>query len=98
MQQSVHGGLHFTPLLRPHLQWPLQLGGSLLFSSFEAFWALYVVKIESLCFFNLFLQEKLYGKSIIISDREMVEEKADDMLVEAQTADVAFLVVGDPFG
>lgn len=42
--------------------------------------------------------EKLYGKPITVADREMVEEKADDMLLEAQIADVAFLVVGDPFG
>ncbi|XP_051123884.1 probable diphthine methyl ester synthase [Andrographis paniculata] len=42
--------------------------------------------------------EKLYGKSITVSDREAVEEKADDMLLEARDSDVAFLVVGDPFG
>ncbi|KAI4316922.1 hypothetical protein L6164_024849 [Bauhinia variegata] len=42
--------------------------------------------------------ENLYGKSITLSDREMVEEKADDMLSESRDADVAFLVVGDPFG
>ncbi|XP_057782111.1 probable diphthine methyl ester synthase [Salvia miltiorrhiza] len=42
--------------------------------------------------------EKVYGRPIIVSDREMVEEKADDMLLEAQVSDVAFLVVGDPFG
>ncbi|XP_050207260.1 probable diphthine methyl ester synthase [Mercurialis annua] len=42
--------------------------------------------------------EKLYGKPIIIADREMVEEKADDILLPALTSDVAFLVVGDPFG
>lgn len=43
-------------------------------------------------------QESLYGKSVTIADREMVEEKADEMLLEAREADVAFLVVGDPFG
>ncbi|KAJ8427077.1 hypothetical protein Cgig2_008946 [Carnegiea gigantea] len=42
--------------------------------------------------------EKLYGKSVTVADREMVEEKADAMLSEAQNSDVAFLVVGDPFG
>ncbi|KAI5656161.1 hypothetical protein M9H77_24954 [Catharanthus roseus] len=42
--------------------------------------------------------EKLYGKSITLADREMVEEKADDILLEARSSDVAFLVVGDPFG
>ncbi|XP_078169004.1 tetrapyrrole (Corrin/Porphyrin) Methylase [Carex rostrata] len=42
--------------------------------------------------------EELYGKEIIVADREMVEEKADRMLEEALDSDVAFLVVGDPFG
>ncbi|KAK6115792.1 hypothetical protein DH2020_008061 [Rehmannia glutinosa] len=42
--------------------------------------------------------EMFYGKPIIVADREMVEEKADNMLFEAQVSDVAFLVVGDPFG
>lgn len=51
----------------------------------------YAVKLQS-------LQEKLYGKSITLADREMVEEKADDILLEARSSDVAFLVVGDPFG
>jgi hypothetical protein len=51
------------------------------------------------CFFLLsFVQEKLYGKSITLADREMVEEKADEILLEARGSDVAFLVVGDPFG
>lgn len=44
------------------------------------------------------MQEKLYGKSIVLADRETVEEKADDILFEARSSDVAFLVVGDPFG
>ncbi|XP_030527378.2 probable diphthine methyl ester synthase isoform X2 [Rhodamnia argentea] len=42
--------------------------------------------------------EKLYGKPVTVADREMVEEKADGMLAEARSSDVAFLVVGDPFG
>ncbi|KAL5557902.1 hypothetical protein UlMin_034113 [Ulmus minor] len=42
--------------------------------------------------------EKLYGKPITLADREMVEEKADVILSEARDSDVAFLVVGDPFG
>ncbi|KAL8139446.1 hypothetical protein V2J09_005467 [Rumex salicifolius] len=42
--------------------------------------------------------ESLYGKQLIVADREMVEEKADAMLDEACHSDVAFLVVGDPFG
>lgn len=42
--------------------------------------------------------EELYGKPVTIADREMVEEKADAILSEASKIDVAFLVVGDPFG
>lgn len=42
--------------------------------------------------------EKLYGKPLIVADREMVEEKADSILLQACDSDVAFLVVGDPFG
>ncbi|ESQ54007.1 hypothetical protein EUTSA_v10025950mg [Eutrema salsugineum] len=42
--------------------------------------------------------EKFYGKPIILADREMVEEKAGHMIEEAIHNDVAFLVVGDPFG
>ena len=40
----------------------------------------------------------MYGKPIILADREMVEEKVDNILSEAHGSDVAFLVVGDPFG
>lgn len=43
-------------------------------------------------------QEKLYGKDIVVADREMVEERADAILREASDSNVAFLVVGDPFG
>ncbi|KAI8549513.1 hypothetical protein RHMOL_Rhmol06G0030500 [Rhododendron molle] len=42
--------------------------------------------------------EKLYGKPVTLADRETVEEKAAAILEEAQESDVAFLVVGDPFG
>ncbi|XP_062093830.1 probable diphthine methyl ester synthase [Humulus lupulus] len=42
--------------------------------------------------------EKLYGRPVILADREMVEEKADEILSTARVSDVAFLVVGDPFG
>ncbi|QHO29381.1 putative diphthine methyl ester synthase [Arachis hypogaea] len=42
--------------------------------------------------------EKLYGKTITLADREMVEEKAHHILEEARHSHVAFLVVGDPFG
>ncbi|PRQ19804.1 putative diphthine synthase [Rosa chinensis] len=47
---------------------------------------------------GLITLEKLYGKPVILADRETVEEKADDILRAAADFDVAFLVVGDPFG
>ncbi|EPE31423.1 Tetrapyrrole methylase [Glarea lozoyensis ATCC 20868] len=42
--------------------------------------------------------EKYYGREVILADREMVESSSDDILHDAQNVDVAFLVVGDPFG
>lgn len=42
--------------------------------------------------------EELYGRPVTLADREMVEERADVVLSEAHRSDVAFLVVGDPFG
>ena len=42
--------------------------------------------------------EKLYGKKIIIADRELVEKKADEILDKAKKENVAFLVIGDIFG
>ncbi|KAH9965370.1 Diphthine synthase [Russula dissimulans] len=42
--------------------------------------------------------EELYGKPLILADREMVETESDEILRDAYTQDVALLVVGDPFG
>ncbi|KAM0426168.1 hypothetical protein ACHAPT_008512 [Fusarium lateritium] len=42
--------------------------------------------------------ESYYGRSISVADREMVESNSDEILRNAQNEDVAFLVVGDPFG
>ncbi|KAM4056710.1 tetrapyrrole (Corrin/Porphyrin) methylases domain-containing protein [Hirsutella rhossiliensis] len=42
--------------------------------------------------------ESYYGRSIMIADREMVESNSEEILRSAQDEDVAFLVVGDPFG
>ncbi|KAF5681322.1 diphthine synthase [Fusarium circinatum] len=42
--------------------------------------------------------ESYYGRSINVADREMVESNSDEILRNAQNEDVAFLVVGDPFG
>ncbi|WOL12475.1 hypothetical protein Cni_G21242 [Canna indica] len=63
----------------------------------------YVEAYTSLLSFGLAIDglsrmEKLYGREIVIADREMVEEGADSILNEAADSDVAFLVVGDPFG
>ena len=60
---------------------------------------LFQLIIYKICIWDeLDLQEKLYGKPITVADREMVEEKVDSVLSEATSFDVAFLVVGDPFG
>ncbi|CAI6089796.1 hypothetical protein V2G26_006796 [Clonostachys chloroleuca] len=42
--------------------------------------------------------ERYYGRSIVVADREMVESNSDEILRNAENEDVAFLVVGDPFG
>ncbi|ODV98624.1 hypothetical protein PACTADRAFT_1090, partial [Pachysolen tannophilus NRRL Y-2460] len=42
--------------------------------------------------------ESFYGKEVILADRELVETGSDEMLKDADTEDIAFLVVGDPFG
>eukprot|EP01100_Stratorugosa_tubuloviscum_P005745 TRINITY_DN2551_c1_g1_i1.p1 TRINITY_DN2551_c1_g1~~TRINITY_DN2551_c1_g1_i1.p1 ORF type:complete len:276 (-),score=123.11 TRINITY_DN2551_c1_g1_i1:69-896(-) len=42
--------------------------------------------------------EEFYGKTITIADREFVESGCDIILEKAKTQDIAFLVVGDPFG
>lgn len=43
------------------------------------------------------MQEKLYGKPVVIAYRDTVESKAEDILHAALTETVCFLVVGDPF-
>lgn len=41
--------------------------------------------------------EQVYGKSIIVANREMVEQHSKEtILADAQNTDTAFLVVGDP--
>lgn len=42
--------------------------------------------------------EAFYGREIILADRELVEGGSDKILENADKDDVAFLVVGDPFG
>lgn len=43
-------------------------------------------------------QEEFYQKSLTLADRDLVESESDSILEKADTVDVAFLVVGDPFG
>ncbi|XP_018576288.1 diphthine methyl ester synthase [Anoplophora glabripennis] len=42
--------------------------------------------------------EEFYGRKLIIADRDLVEQGADDILAGSKNSDVALLVVGDPFG
>ncbi|KAK5931382.1 diphthine methyl ester synthase [Pseudochaenichthys georgianus] len=42
--------------------------------------------------------EEYYGMPLILADRDLVEQQADEILKDADVTDVAFLVVGDPFG
>ncbi|KAK6507345.1 diphthine synthase [Arthrobotrys musiformis] len=56
----------------------------------EAYTSILMVSREKL--------EEFYGREVIIADRELVESDSDVILKDAISADVAFLVVGDPFG
>lgn len=42
--------------------------------------------------------EEFYGRPVLLADRELVEQGSDEILDGAEKEDVAFLVVGDPFG
>ncbi|XP_072045850.1 diphthine methyl ester synthase-like [Amphiura filiformis] len=42
--------------------------------------------------------ETFYGREVILADREMVEQQSDVIFEDSDKEDVAFLVVGDPFG
>ncbi|KAI5308028.1 diphthine synthase [Ascosphaera atra] len=42
--------------------------------------------------------EAFYGREVILADRELVETGSDEILEGATEKDIAFLVVGDPFG
>jgi len=42
--------------------------------------------------------EKFYGREVILADRELVEQGVGEVLDLAKEKEVAFLVVGDPFG
>ena len=40
---------------------------------------------------------KFYGKEVVVADREFVESGCEQMIEQAKTTNVSFLVVGDPF-
>ncbi|KAK9456777.1 tetrapyrrole methylase [Dipodascopsis uninucleata] len=42
--------------------------------------------------------ESFYGRNVILADRELVEGRSDEILEDADSDDIAFLVVGDPYG
>nr|CAG4651217.1 EOG090X0AVB [Simocephalus serrulatus] len=42
--------------------------------------------------------EEFFGREIIVADREFVEQQAESFIEAARSTDIAFLVVGDPFG
>ena len=42
--------------------------------------------------------EAFYGCKITVADREMVEERVDEIIRQAMEQDVSFLVIGDAFG
>lgn len=42
--------------------------------------------------------EQFYNKQLILADRDLVEQRADEILEESVNKDIAFLVVGDPLG
>lgn len=42
--------------------------------------------------------EAFYGRPLLLADRDLVEQGADEILAGAAEEDVALLVVGDPFG
>lgn len=58
----------------------------------------YLDRYTSLLSVNHSELEKLYGKKIILADRELVEQKAEKTILnDAKEKKVAFLVAGDPF-
>lgn len=60
--------------------------------------SLLCVDKTKLVFFYIYLQEEFYGKEIVLADRDLVESHAEKILNPSKDKNVAFLVVGDPFG
>jgi diphthine synthase len=58
----------------------------------------YLEQYTSILMVDVHKLAAFYEKEVIIADREMVESNIDDILVAAINQNVAFLVVGDPYG
>jgi len=59
---------------------------------------IYLEAYTSILGVNKSALEKFYGHEILEADRDTVEQEAEAILEAAMTSEVAFLVVGDPFG
>jgi diphthine synthase len=59
---------------------------------------IYLEAYTSILLVNKDKLEAFYGKPLIIADREMVEQQSDEILKNADSENVSFLVVGDPYG
>ncbi|XP_011863670.1 PREDICTED: diphthine synthase isoform X2 [Vollenhovia emeryi] len=64
----------------------------------ESYTSVLTVQQEALVRNHPNVKEEFYGRSLIVADRELVESNADEILPKRKDEDVAFLVVGDPFG
>ncbi|KAG8904062.1 diphthine synthase [Tulasnella sp. 403] len=58
----------------------------------------YLESYTSILMVNKEKLETFYEREIIIADRDMVETDSDAILKDADSQDVALLIVGDPFG
>ncbi|KAK9296420.1 hypothetical protein QLX08_009572 [Tetragonisca angustula] len=58
----------------------------------------YLESYTSILSISLMDLEQFYGCSILEADRELVENNVDEILPKDEKENVAFLVVGDPFG
>lgn len=56
----------------------------------EAYTSILAVNVDAL--------EALYCRTVTVADRDLVESDSDRILADAKDGDVAFCVVGDPFG
>jgi diphthine synthase len=58
----------------------------------------YLESYTSLLDSSIEKMEKLYGKKVIVANRELVEKKSEEILDRADKGEVVFLIIGDIFG